>query len=336
MINSADEIGDASAIGRRLGYITGSGHSGSTLLNLLLNAHSKISALSEIHRLWLSAHLDAAPHRCGCGEAVLDCPFWTKVGLALQEVTGSDDAHVLQHLVTTDPAYIDIRDDGQRLLNIKPFRTFNPNLNRALMILGSKRLWALAARWSPQVKVQRVAVLNSLLLFEAVRVATGTPVIVDATKNPARMKGLYLAAIDPFLAFQMIRDGRAVCYSRMRRERCSMERAAKIWVGEYRKHRMTQLTMSSASLVSVRYEELASQPSVELPKVCSLLGLPFEENMLDFRAHEHHVIGGNPMRFRRDEGGVRLDESWKREVSPSDIRIFAEIGGRLNRSLGYE
>jgi len=53
-------------------YILGSGHCGTTLLNLILDSHSQIIGLGEIESL------DKQPV-CSCGEPVASCRFWKDV-----------------------------------------------------------------------------------------------------------------------------------------------------------------------------------------------------------------------------------------------------------------
>ena len=81
-------------------YITGRGHSGSTLLDLLLSSHSEVAGMGEIKVL--SRHVaarrekSAHPHpkplldgRCACGvRPVLHCPFWLAVDARIRHDAG--------------------------------------------------------------------------------------------------------------------------------------------------------------------------------------------------------------------------------------------------------
>ena len=57
-------------------YITSLGHSGSTLLDVLLNQHTELQSVGEIMFLdeWMTEDL-----LCSCGESLRQCPFWTRV-----------------------------------------------------------------------------------------------------------------------------------------------------------------------------------------------------------------------------------------------------------------
>ncbi len=70
-------------------YIASAPHSGSTLLDLMLNAHSKVVTVGEIKQLPRFTTLDKAHKRCTCGApTILECPFWMKVGAVVQERSG--------------------------------------------------------------------------------------------------------------------------------------------------------------------------------------------------------------------------------------------------------
>src|SRR5437868_14942502 len=61
----------------KLVYIASSGRSGSTVLELLLGAHSACWTLGEFHVLPWLLRTNVKP--CGCGSAVAQCSFWRPV-----------------------------------------------------------------------------------------------------------------------------------------------------------------------------------------------------------------------------------------------------------------
>lgn len=70
-------------------YIASSAHSGSTLLDLMLNAHSSAVTVGEIKQLPRYIAHDKVDKRCTCGAAsVMECPFWTKVDAVVRERSG--------------------------------------------------------------------------------------------------------------------------------------------------------------------------------------------------------------------------------------------------------
>lgn len=320
---------------KQLVYIAGSGHSGSTLLDMLLGGHDQMSDLGEVHRLSMAACKSSKPFLCTCGESVRECFFWNKVAQELQALLDVNDPDILEKHPTTCAKNAEVTNDGEYLRKPQKAKRYPISLNRVAMVIGSKKLQSLLSLVSEDVRRHKAIIRNSLLVYEAVRRAWDTPIIIDSTKNPARLKGLYLAADDGFHVLHLIRDGRAVAYSRMRRTGLSITRCARIWVAEQRKLKLVLLTVPKNLITQVHYEDLATKPEQELARICRVLGIDYQPSMLRFRSDDRHSIGGNPMRFKEGEIQVRFDERWRREMRREDIETFQKIGGKVNRSYGY-
>ena len=82
-------------------YVTSLSHSGSTLLDVMLNAHTRVFSVGELKQLTSKLRARSArgqPNRCSCGVPFLDCPFWSAVndemvlagGLTLEQLNVTD------------------------------------------------------------------------------------------------------------------------------------------------------------------------------------------------------------------------------------------------------
>ena len=73
-------------------------------------------------------------------------------------------------------------------------------------------------------------------------------------------------------------------------------------------------TLADLDHLTIHYEELATSPDRVVRRVMEWLGLTFREDQLDWPAHEHHNLTGNPMRF---SGNARIqpDLKWKTGLS---------------------
>ena len=90
----------------RVLYITSRGHSGSTLMSLLVSGHSQVVSAGELKML---SNPDPQRRLCSCHRRVpSECPFWAaverrvkdKVGCALDQLLlldGGDDLTFLRH-----------------------------------------------------------------------------------------------------------------------------------------------------------------------------------------------------------------------------------------------
>ena len=72
-------------------FIASLSHSGSTLLDLMLNAHPDVTSVGELKQLGRFARLEKPNRRlrCTCGaDSLLTCEFWTKVSALTKAATG--------------------------------------------------------------------------------------------------------------------------------------------------------------------------------------------------------------------------------------------------------
>ncbi|MGH6824188.1 sulfotransferase [Methyloceanibacter sp.] len=72
-------------------FIASLSHSGSTLLDLMLNAHPDVASVGELKQLGRFARLEKPNRqlRCTCGaESLLSCEFWTRVSAHTLGATG--------------------------------------------------------------------------------------------------------------------------------------------------------------------------------------------------------------------------------------------------------
>ena len=103
----------------RVIYIAGTSHSGSTLLDLMLNAHPAILAAGEVlklnRQLTIRKSRKRTPAPCSCGAVSLwECPFWSAVDRRTQETSGKS---------LTDLDMLDYRDeDGASAPNAVVFK----------------------------------------------------------------------------------------------------------------------------------------------------------------------------------------------------------------------
>jgi hypothetical protein len=80
---------------RRVVFIASLGHSGSTLLDLVLGGHTRVVGLGEVGRSVIpsgSEATDSPAPSCSCGHEARDCTFWGGVLRRLADEPGAADA----------------------------------------------------------------------------------------------------------------------------------------------------------------------------------------------------------------------------------------------------
>ena len=299
-------------------YIASAAHSGSTLLDLLLNNNPRVQSVGEVHRLSRLARDNAEP--CTCGRPVARCPFWLRVQATGQAALGLPDTAPL--LLEKDPMFTS-RGMG-------PVRQA---VEKALLVAGHGGLYRLGARLAARGHLTAAA--NSYFWYEMLHRTVGARIVVDSSKDARRLKALYLARPERFRLIFLVRDGRAVAASEMRREGTGIVAASRAWAEASRKLYLAQLTIPRSRKITVRYEDLCQQPAAVGRRICAFLGIEFDEAMLTLKKEAAHNISGNPMRMRRGETAIRLDERWRRMLGAPELDSFERNAGAWNRRFGY-
>ena len=145
---------------KQIVYMAGSGHSGSTLLGMMLGKHPEISDLGEANRLYISARAKKSikPHLCGCGKSVKECYFWLKVTRELQKMYPSNSPFRLENFITCDPKNLTcLSEDDEEYLsrNVVP-NNYMPRVNHIAMVVGSKQVLRLLTLLSKDVRANRL------------------------------------------------------------------------------------------------------------------------------------------------------------------------------------
>lgn len=304
-------------------YICAAGHSGSTLLDLLVSSHSRCASLGEITYLPKNIALNM---NCMCGAKVPACPLWTRVLDRLGEVLGGDfrSNPYLLKLGYVDSHNVIDRSHQTRWYELQ--REIMHGLQYLSLRFGLRLLKGLIGPVYESFE-------NNVILYDVVREVTGAQMVVDSSKTYLKAIGIYQARPDAVRILHLVRDGRAVFYSGIKRE-VPWAQSLQSWHKHYaRALPLLARHVRPEHIMRVKYEDLAREPRRELTRICAFLGLPFEEGMLDFGTSQHHLINGNAMKYSAH--GIRFDREWQDKLSDEALAYFERHAGAFNRSLGY-
>lgn len=313
-----------SRVKTRYVFICAAGHAGSTLLNLLLGAHPQGLAVGEITHLPKNIAIDST---CSCGQPVSACQFWRPaidVFCQSQNIDFWKSPYALNLGFIMDGKEIDwAHQTRSRMLQRK--------LTYALEFARFR--WGLPGIPPFQRRLEEAA-RNKLRLFDFLLAQTSKGFVIDSSKHYVDGMHLYQQAPEFTRIISLIRDGRAVFNSGLRRG-LTPAAAISAWRRPYsRALPILEKNVPEADWLRIRYEDLAQNPSQTLDKVCDFLGLDYQPNMMDYKQSGSHIANGNRMRLKED-ATIRLDERWKSELSGEMLDYFNRNGSSLNQYLGY-
>lgn len=305
-------------------FICAAGHSGSTLLDLLLGAHPRGISVGEITQLPKNISLNSV---CSCGKQLAVCKFWQPI---ITEFGKSID--------------VDLWKDPYRLVLgfIKAGNEIDPRHQTRLRMALRKLSYGVEYAhlcWNTPLpafidRARRQGAENKRDLFRFILEQTNQEFVVDSSKHYLDALSLYRAAPDETKVIHLVRDGRAVFNSGISRG-MPPKPALNAWVRHSRRSSLILgKRLPEPALLNVHYEALATSPEAELRRIADFLGIDFHPQMLRFAESDSHIANGNRMRFgKRSE--IKFDERWRRELPEPMLQFFEHRAGELNRELGY-
>ena len=273
---------------RTLVAVAGSGHSGSTLLSLLLSQHTHVFNLGQSRDLWLAWAWNSF---CSCGRRLRSCPVYGRVAPRAAATAATGNPARLHALKT---AFFQAADD------------------LADWSEPSARDWLVAHH------AGYLGTLRSML--EEVAETTGCSRFVDISKSPQTSLALSLLPDVELRVLNLVRDPRAVAYGFHRDTGSAWAglRFARDW--RIRQRRLDGLAAQFGRRYRVlRYEDLARQPKAVLRELSAWSQLPVADRLFvaDDRVRldwsRQHLYRANPrvLAERRQEVAIRPHDDWR-------------------------
>lgn len=303
----------------RVVYIMGHGFSGSTLLTFLLSTHPRIATIGE---LGIAAHAKEEFGRpeeyfCSCHTPVRECGFWQRV---------SQEMAARGHDFDIWDAGLDFRARDGGIADV---------ILRAVQrgpVLETAR--DLGLQLMPGARRERDRVVARIgALAEIVSGIKGCDVFLDSSKRPERATLMQRSGKFDLRVIHLVRDGRAVSWSSMKHLKIGPEAAARSWMADNRASEHARRYFPAHKWMSLRYEDLCADPDATLRRIHAFAGIPSRNSFHNFRAIDNHIIG-NQMRLS-STSEIRLDESWKKALTPEQMNLVDRLVAPLNRRYGY-
>ena len=300
----------------RVVYVAGSGHTGSTLLAMLLDSHPAIVSVGEIAvKPKIRRRGDDGRQHCSCGATIADCGFWQRLFRRVRE-DGFDlgpgrwtndyrsEQRWLRRLFAHDSAY-------------RPVRRFQQ--------------WAADHLPVHAATLRQTDRVNVSFMRAALEVA-GAQVFCDTTKQSMRMRRLLRIPELDVKVITLVRDVRGYVASAKRRGH-SVRHAASTWLADQELIGEMTRSMPDDRRFLLKYEDLCGDLIPTLQRLYAFCGVEDFNPGTVVTSKNHHVLG-NSMRLRGSIH-VRLDETWRAALTQQEQDDILAISGRLNRSFGY-
>jgi hypothetical protein len=316
-------------------YLVSTSYAGSTLLCMLLNAHSQVASVGELSNS-IGEYIKIGrfdEYLCSCGVEIKRCPFWSEIKKRCAEKNVQLDLHNFDTnldvgLGPTVNQHLDAR--------------LGYYVNHLLFDVAGKApfIFRLRSPLLPLIPAYR-RVINRVIprkvtIAETILEHTGKTVFLDGSKGLDQAVQLNRCRAVDFKLIHLVRDPRGFVNSfrKRRGDQCLRERA-KHWVWINRAVlRTLKPRLSEDSYLLVHYEKLCQDTAGTLADICRFLGLQPEDLLPRVNQSAHHIIGNN-MRLKPFQG-LRLDRSWEQDLTAEQLAECARVTGELAAEMGYE
>lgn len=323
-------------------YIAGRGHSGSTLLTLLLGRHPEIAAGGELANLSLQCYRDEKRTkwvgRCGCGKRPFDCDIWADILNQVYEKFGVD--------MQKDPFSWHVSDVGLE----EEYRSVAPR--KIPLIWARNKLWRLLryAHYSQSNVIRRITRLyrpqilwasNRSFIIEKFAEKQNVRAVVDASKDPLGMCDMYYYAPLPVKILFITRDCRGSVWSMAKHAKSEKERSKKIIQGAHEWLIVNKRIMDCLRLIPstdwlhIKYEDLCHNPLQIMESIFNFLNFKNPPNILTNTDIQEHTIAGNKIRLSSNITHITEDTAWAANLTTDELQIISELTGNFAATLGY-
>jgi hypothetical protein len=174
----------------------------------------------------------------------------------------------------------------------------------------------------------RPSIVNNWRLFDTIGNTLGSNWVVDSSKFIDRMHLLYSNRPADVRVILLIRNIKGVAASAEKRGFDPIAEANH-WYRYYRAACKTLRLCRTLRCMAVRYETLCAEPVATRKRIASFLDLNNPGDDLSIDTHEHHLVAGNPMRYR-GKIEIRYNDEWKQVLKTHTADKVDLIGARAD------
>lgn len=324
-------------------YIAGRGHSGSTLLTLLLARHPEIAAVGELANLSLQCYRDEERTkwvgRCGCGKRPFNCEVWREILGRIREVFGVD--------MQKNPFSWRVSDVGLE----EEYRSLAPR--KIPLIWARNRFWRLLryAHYSQSNFIRSISrwycpqaswVRNRSFIIEEFAAKQNVHAVVDASKDALGMCDMYYYSPLSVKILFITRDYRGSVWSMAKHAKSEQERAeevlqgAQTWITVNKRIVNCLRVIPSSDWLHIKYEDLCHHPLQTMNNIFNFLGFENRPDILTNTDTQEHTIAGNKIRLSGNITHIREDTAWSENLTQGELQNITRLTGDFATTLGYQ
>lgn len=308
----------------KLLFITGPGHSGTTLLDLLCGSIPGVFSMGEVHflswQLKQGSLLEDSQTWCSCGKDFKTCEVY---GPILSHINTSKKIDIFSHPHKYDFSI-------ERKLERYEVSFFKKIINKFLRLSITYKVFK-PFSYIPYFIYFR-SIKRNWDLFDSVANATECKYVVDSSKSFLRYWMLNMYRPNAVKLLVMKRDIKGVASSSHNGLSSEAIKTKGInWLHFYNNEIGPLRFINSNNWNLIDYEDLCDDPNLVQNKISKYLGFKSElsKEMMKISPYKHHTIQGNPIRLKKEDVVIRNDERWKNRLSDCEKKELDKVTMKL-------
>ncbi len=309
----------------KLIYILSVGHSGSTLLDLLIGSLEKSFSTGELQRLpWTLNNRDLPEvslqkeNVCSCLSEIRKCPVWQKVLSNLEKRVGMKIIEEPYNLKTG------------LLSNPKNDKSFGINVYlkmlRNVYVTSKIRRVNNISFFFEKLLASRIKV--NWHLIDAIGEELKVDYVIDSSKRFERY--LLLKSRRPNDIYLVVnrRNHYGHAYSYYKKGK-NYVKSTKNMIRQYDRI-FSYIDQNKIDFIEVEYEKLCEDPHQMLKKIKNFIGSSEPDGEIDIDTTMNHIIAGNPIRYS-GKLKIKYDDKWVSNFPKKDKLIVDKLSARYSR-----
>jgi len=288
-------------------YILGMGHSGSTLLDLILDRHPDIESIGEIRffKKFMENNMI-----CSCQRKFKECPYWQEIlDLYHQKRKG-------------DSSPCDL-GGKRRLSTLDYIRNLKQPLDGRLYTREEIHMYG----------------MRNYHLFKSILESQGKKIILDSSKDWQRLYLLYASGLFDIKIIYLYRDGRSNLESNKRKDKKlqinwyypgPVSQTIRFIKTHITIRRFLRNNIDASRIYGLEYKAFTKNFGAEINQLLEFLEIEPSPELFSSFSGEIHNIGGNGMRFQNiDFDNIRPRLKWKKNLTRWEKIVYMLFGGGI-------
>ncbi len=310
-------------------FIISAGHSGSTLLDLLIGTLPGVVSTGEL--VWLpwqtwrdGKQCTAIPKQdvCTCLKTFRECLVWSNV---LHNISIQSGLDILNKPLTYNISFL--RNKKHTSGSSYKHRVLRKIMKTAIIYNNN---------WITNLILnsEKESVNNTLMLYDNIAKTLNTPFIADSSKDILRAYAIWKKRPEDTNIILLYKDAKSYAASGKHWDfKAPIEKRLKEWFHGYQNTYVPILNkMSGCNILCVKYDDLASKPDVVRNTLANFIGTGCTDGNSQINTKNMHIVAGNPMRFK-GVIDIKYDDRWRDELNSEELKLAEQYEEQMQNLI---